>query len=206
MKRLALITFALLFAVTTVGQAQVSTQTAAAKKQKVTICHATGSATNPYVKIKVAKQALRGHLRHPGDIIPAPATGCPQTPMSPTQGGIPLTANLTGTAEVPGPGDPDGQGQATIRLTAGEGRLCYQIAANSITLPASAAHIHLGAAGTAGDIVVGLTPPDATGNTSGCVTVSRDLVAAILANPAGYYVNVHTTDFPNGAIRGQLSL
>jgi CHRD domain len=35
--------------------------------------------------------------------------------------------------------------------------------------------------------------------------ISETLAAAICANPAGYYVNYHTTDFPGGAVRGQLN-
>src|SRR5579872_6494171 len=47
---------------------------------KITICHATGSATNPYVEITVDKHALKnGHTTAKGDIIPAPAGGCPTT-------------------------------------------------------------------------------------------------------------------------------
>lgn len=204
MKRLILVTGVALFALAGLGQAQAADAQQA--KKKVTICHRTGSETNPYVKIKVAKQAaLGGHMRHPGDIIPAPAGGCPKTPMSPTQGGTALRTTLTGGAEVPGPGDPDGTGQATVRLTGGEGRLCYQLTVSAITLPAAAAHIHEAAAGTAGDIVVTLSPPNAAGSASGCVTVSRALVEDILLDPAGYYVNVHTSDFPNGAVRGQLA-
>jgi hypothetical protein len=45
----------------------------------VTICHATGSAKNPYVKITVSVNGLNGHDKHKGDIIPAPAGGCPTT-------------------------------------------------------------------------------------------------------------------------------
>lgn len=204
MKRLGLILLTALLATASVGQAQTANPPGNAKKAKVTICHRTGSGTNAYATITIAKPALKAHLRHPGDIVPAPTSGCPTTPMSPTQGGTILTATLTGAAEAPGPGDPDGTGQATIRLTRGEGRLCYQLTANAVTLPASAAHIHVGAAGIAGGIVVPLSPPDATGASSGCVGVSRALGANILDNPAGYYVNVHTADYPSGAVRGQL--
>jgi CHRD domain len=204
-KRLLLIGLTMLLVLPSLGQAQTAETTQAAKKNKVTICHRTGSESNPYVKISVGKAGLKGHMGHPGDIIPAPAGGCPATPMSPAQGGTALTATLTGSAEVPRPGDPDGSGQATIRLTAGEGRLCFQLNAVNIMLPATAAHIHIGAAGTAGGIVVPLTPPDAGGSAAGCVSVARSLVAGILANPGGYYVNIHTSDFPDGAIRGQLS-
>jgi hypothetical protein len=46
---------------------------------KVTICHATGSATNPYVEITISVNAVAAHERHQDgrDIIPAPAGGCP---------------------------------------------------------------------------------------------------------------------------------
>lgn len=44
---------------------------------KITICHATGSETNPYNKITVSVNGLNGHDRHEGDIIPAPEGGCP---------------------------------------------------------------------------------------------------------------------------------
>jgi hypothetical protein len=46
---------------------------------KVTICHATGSASNPYVEITISKSAVQAHENHAGDIIPAPSTGCPMT-------------------------------------------------------------------------------------------------------------------------------
>lgn len=45
---------------------------------KVNICHATGSSKNPYVLISVSVNGLNGHDKHSGDLIPAPAGGCPQ--------------------------------------------------------------------------------------------------------------------------------
>ena len=207
MKRYVLIALTALLAIGVLATSQAAGR--AEKKppgeKKTTICHRTSSGKKPYVRIKVAMRAgFSGHARHAADIIPAPAGPCPTTLLTPTTGGQALTAALTGAAEVPGPGDLDGTGAATIRLRAGEGRLCFQLSASNITLPASAAHIHLGAAGVQGPVAVGLTPPGADGASSGCVTVARTLVAAILANPAGYYVNIHTSDFPDGAVRGQL--
>jgi hypothetical protein len=120
-------------------------------------------------------------------------------------GGRPLSTTLTGTAEVPSPGDPDGTGTAKITVNPGQEEVCWELLVTDITLPATGAHIHIGAAGVAGDVVVHLTPPDATGVSSGCTTVEREVALDILKNPENYYVNVHTTDFVDGAIRGQLS-
>jgi hypothetical protein len=69
----------------------------APKKQddKVTLCHATGSATNPYVEITVSVEgATHGHAKHPGDIIPAPAEGCPKT--TPITTATPTSWNIAG--------------------------------------------------------------------------------------------------------------
>jgi hypothetical protein len=46
-------------------------------KVRVQICHATGSDTNPYVLLTLPEEALNGHRKHAGDLIPAPVGGCP---------------------------------------------------------------------------------------------------------------------------------
>jgi hypothetical protein len=113
-----------------------------------------------------------------------------------------LGAILTGEEEVPGPGDEDGIGAAGILVTA-RGRLCYFVAVKHIE-PAIAAHIHAGADGVAGDIVVALDTPNRRGFSANCSTISTDLAAQLIATPEAFYVNVHTADFPMGAVRGQL--
>jgi major membrane immunogen (membrane-anchored lipoprotein) len=51
---------------------------------KVTICHKTGSAKNPYVMIRISNDAVKdGHAAHEGDIIPAPEGGCQETALPP---------------------------------------------------------------------------------------------------------------------------
>ncbi len=118
-------------------------------------------------------------------------------------GGRPLNTQLTGPVEVP-PGDPDGSGTATFTVNPGLGEVCWNIEVQNITLPATAAHIHVAPVGVAGSIVIPLTAPDASGTSSGCTSVDRSLAIAIVRDPAAYYVNVHNVDFPAGAVRGQL--
>ena len=173
------------------------------KATKTAICHRTTSKKTPYVKLSVSAAQARAHAKHSADIVPAPRSGCPKSVLTATSGGTALSVAMTGEVESPA-GDPVGTGTATIRLRAGEGRICFELKADNITLPAAGAHIHSGAAGTAGPIVVSLTAPGTTGTSSGCVAAARTIVAQILANPAAFYVNVHTTDFAAGAIRGQL--
>ncbi len=118
------------------------------------------------------------------------------------EGGRTFSTTMTGAAEVPGPGDPDGSGTATLRLNPGQEEICYELTVSGVA-PIRAAHIHVGTANVAGPVVVPLTPP--TDNSfSGCVTADRDLILAIIQTPEQYYVNVHNAEYPAGALRGQL--
>lgn len=112
---------------------------------------------------------------------------------------------LSGASEAPGPGDPDGFGFAFVRLNKKQNQVCYHIRVQGIALPASAAHIHEGQKGEPGPVVVGLNPPDGSGRSSGCTTISHELLKQIRRNPENYYVNVHNAPYPNGAVRGQLA-
>jgi hypothetical protein len=120
------------------------------------------------------------------------------------QGGRPLSAALTGAAEVPGPGDADGTGTAQITLNQGKGQVCFELTVAKIAT-ATAAHIHEGAVGKAGGVVVTLSPPPSSGSSKNCVSAAEDLIKRIRQNPENFYVNVHNADFPDGAVRGQLS-
>jgi hypothetical protein len=121
-------------------------------------------------------------------------------------GPVVLTASrMTGEQEVPGPGDADGIGRARITLYTDLDIVCWRIRVAHIDLPGTAAHIHEGEAGVGGGIVVTLAAPDPSGSSQGCSAADPATIDAIVADPAGYYVNVHNTPYPAGAIRGQLS-
>ena len=118
-----------------------------------------------------------------------------------------LRANLTGAKEVPGPGDADGHGKATVSLKGD--RVCYTLSWRKIDAP-TAAHIHVGGRDVAGPVVQSLLSVPAPGlqapvsSVGGCVDAPDSLVAAIKRDPRNYYVNIHNVAFPGGAIRGQL--
>ena len=107
-------------------------------------------------------------------------------------------------------GDPNGTGEAYVFGIDGDPTtLCYVLTVDRIGR-ATAAHIHEGARGTNGPVVVNLAPPG-DGNAADCLTegeankfVGGQTVAEILANPDDYYVNVHNAEYPGGALRGQL--
>jgi len=116
-----------------------------------------------------------------------------------------FSTTLSGANEVP-PADPDGTGIAAVTVDMSNGQICYTLSVQNIALPAAAAHIHRGAAGENGDVVVPFDlVPDASGNATSCVKVYPALLTEIATNPAGFYVNVHSSEFPGGAVRGQVS-
>lgn len=84
-------------------------------------------------------------------------------------------------------------------------QFCYTLKVRDLTVPATAAHIHVGPQGMAGPVVIPLIVPAATDfETSGCATADEGLLSAIEADPRAYYVNVHTATYPGGEVRGQL--
>ncbi|MEP6650715.1 MAG: CHRD domain-containing protein [Lapillicoccus sp.] len=99
-------------------------------------------------------------------------------------------------------------GVAVIQIDAATGEISYRVVATNLpgtTAGSAGAHIHEGPAAVAGPVV---QPLQLTGLDNGLVAAgtvtNEELAAAILADPANYYVNVHTTVCPGGAVRGQL--
>lgn len=119
--------------------------------------------------------------------------------------GAKLKAKLNGAQEAPGPGDPDGRGNARVNVKIGQRKLCVRVAFSGIDDPI-AAHIHRGRRGVAGPVVVALwegTP--VTSPTRTCATSQRrGLLRKIARSPRRFYINLHNADYPDGAIRGQL--
>lgn len=110
-------------------------------------------------------------------------------------------ANMIGSEEVPGPGQPNAMGTANITLDDAANTVCYQLRYAVISKP-TAAHIHTGARGVAGPVAVDFNY--VKNGDQGCVPADPTVIAQIRDHPAGYYVNVHTATYPKGAIRGQL--
>ena len=89
--------------------------------------------------------------------------------------------------------------------------LCYEMSVRNLTAAPLFAHIHGIAPRTvaAGIKITLLTPPSANSSVADCVSggegdATAEEIAAIVANPRDYYVNVHTPLFPGGEVRGQL--
>ena len=115
-------------------------------------------------------------------------------PPPPPNTGVPLHTEMTGA---------DGSGRITVVIDPPKGTACYIMNVEGLQ-DITAAHIHKGGPGETGAPVVPMEAPEG-GTSGGCAQVTAEVAAALLDNPGGYYVNVHTRAFPGGAIRGQLS-
>jgi len=124
-------------------------------------------------------------------------------------GGAPFTTGMTQEVwhtPMAYAGDPDGTGSALITVNRGQREVCWHLSVANITLPASLSHIHRAAPGVQGPPVVTLTPPDASGASSGCKSdVDPALLNELVESPESFYVNVHNSVYPPGAVRGQLA-
>ena len=130
------------------------------------------------------------------------ATTILSVPVSAKQNtGKTLSTTLEGEQVTFG-GDLDGTGTARIRINVGRGEICYTLTVRRIET-ATLAHIHEGLEGENGPVVVDFVPP-ASGSSSGCLFVGRELAMEITRTPSDYYVVVHNDEFPAGALRGQL--
>ena len=127
-------------------------------------------------------------------------------------------AILDGAQETPPTGSP-GTGMATFTYSSAAQDLTYSVAFQNLVAPAVMAHIHLAPPGVPGPIIFPLTnegPPSATSGTFGGILTAADLTPAgsittfaeaIAALEAGdTYINIHSTQFPAGEIRGQINV
>ena len=108
---------------------------------------------------------------------------------------------LAGKSESPA-GAPNGKGAAVIAIH-GSSTVCWRFAHLHGFTHATFAHLHIGARGRSGNVVVALS----TGPTlhhQGCVPAKPALIKKIEHNPGDYYVNIHSTKYPGGAVRAQL--
>jgi hypothetical protein len=113
-----------------------------------------------------------------------------------------VTAKLTAKEEVPKQAvkDATATGQFAGRLNGS--KLTWTLKFSGLTGPATAAHIHLGAMGASGNVVVPLCGP-CKSPVKGTATLSKALLKALKTHKL--YVNVHTAKNPAGEIRGQLA-
>ncbi|ARJ24410.1 CHRD domain-containing protein [Bacillus mycoides] len=126
-------------------------------------------------------------------------------------------AKLLGENEVP-PVETDARGQAVFKLSRDQLRLKFRLDLFDIE-NVVVAHLHLGAKGTNGPVVAFLFGPITNPVSIECATFTGTITQEELVGPlagrslddlvreiisGNIYINVHTVQYPNGEIRGQL--
>lgn len=121
---------------------------------------------------------------------------------------VTLTGNQEATATCTAPavcGDSNASAKMNLVVIPARNMVCFETKWTGIDGTVVAAHIHLAPVGVPGGVVVPLFSGSfgSTDRTRGCVS-ANGLAAAIVANPSAYYVNIHSTAYPAGAVRTQL--
>jgi len=119
----------------------------------------------------------------------------------PTSGMYHLSATLNAGQEIPKQVVKNQSAHGSFTATLSGTHLAWKLTFAKLTGPATAAHIHIGGMGKAGNVVVPLCTP-CKSSQAGTATISASLLKTIKKH--GTYVNVHTAKNPNGEIRGQL--
>jgi hypothetical protein len=146
-------------------------------------------------------------------------------PAAPSNAPLVFVADLRAANEVPAitNAESGGTGTATVTLTptrdaanaitGGTFEFAFTVTGLTTTSNITLAHIHTGAAGVNGGVLVNSqlsaatsipTPAGGASFQRSGLTADAAAINSIVANPAGFYFNVHTTLNPGGVVRGQL--
>ena len=125
-----------------------------------------------------------------------------------------FAVKLSGS-QVPGGGDPDAKGFALIRMNPKTETVCLGVAWAKVDGAVTAMHIHMGKAGTTGAHHIELLNDEhlAGGHNffRTCVQGQKhegmsagDAIKEVIDDPSNFYLNIHSTAYEKGALRGQL--
>ncbi|HJT15795.1 MAG TPA: CHRD domain-containing protein [Thermoanaerobaculia bacterium] len=118
-----------------------------------------------------------------------------------------LGAVLTPSQETPACSGT-GFGNATVTFDSTRQNVNATITVANLNSPITGFHIHEAPLGQAGNIILnfqGLGGTFSNGKMTGTFPIAADVAQRMLQNPSNFYVNVHTSQCPGGAARGQLA-
>ena len=167
-----------------------------------------GATPPPRPTTTVTAPATTVPTRTPGAVSTVPGSSGPGPGVTTTTAELRppskprWVADLSGVTGAQKTGDPDGQGKAVLDANPGRDELCLTLVTSGLD-PVTAVHLHAGSVDAGGPIVATFKPNAEM--SAGCASVADDLIRKIRKDPGAYYVDVHTSQFPEGALRGQLT-